>query len=151
MRLVLNFMREHFPARVSDKGDDKKVVSGVNTQILVAVIGDTSVVTILDARICLPKHTGSGAQPMLKNEWFTQSLERLESKLNQWGLSLNGCHVSLDRLRIRRCAESAENPAFAADFSSCGRVEVGRRGSPGSEIGRQGNPDFEDVVPTESR
>ncbi|MFZ2959115.1 MAG: transposase [Candidatus Ozemobacteraceae bacterium] len=78
-------------------GADKKVVSGVNTQALVAVIGDTSVVTVLDARICLPKHTGEGAQPMLKNEWFTQSLERLETKLNQWGLSLNGCHVSVDR------------------------------------------------------
>ena len=78
-------------------GADKKVVSGVNTQVLVAVIGDSSVVTILDARICLPKHTGAGVQPMLKNEWFTQSLERLESKLNQWGLSLKGCHVSADR------------------------------------------------------
>jgi len=78
-------------------GADKKVVSGVNTQVLVAVVGDSSVVIILDARICLPKHAGTGIQPLLKNEWFTQSLERLESRLNEWGLSLNGCHVSVDR------------------------------------------------------
>lgn len=78
-------------------GADKKVVSGVNTQVLVAVIGDSTSGIVLDARIVLPPHTGAGIQPMLKNEWFIQSLQRLEANLKAWGLSLNGCHVSVDR------------------------------------------------------
>jgi hypothetical protein len=73
------------------------VVSGVNSQVLVAVIGDSKDVIVLDARIVLPPHTGAGVQPILKNEWFTKSLQRLESDLNAWGLSLKGCHVSVDR------------------------------------------------------
>lgn len=81
-------------------GADKKVVSGVNTQVLVAVIGDSSDVIVLNARIVLPPHKGAGDQPRSKNEWFTQSLQRLDADLKAWGLSLKGCHVSVDRAYV---------------------------------------------------
>jgi len=77
-------------------GAEKRVLQSVNSQLLVAVIGDTGQVILLDTRFVLPNHEGPGKQPAKKTEWFLESIQRLNESLKRFGVSLNGCIVSVD-------------------------------------------------------
>jgi hypothetical protein len=73
-----------------------KVTSGINIQVLMAVIGDGVKNIILDARIVLPKQEGKGRPPMKRSHWFIDRVEELERHLRRDRLSLHGVIASVD-------------------------------------------------------
>ncbi|MBF0543042.1 MAG: transposase [Candidatus Riflebacteria bacterium] len=77
-------------------GGEKRVLQSVNSQLMVAVVGDTGKVILLDTRFVLPEHEGAGKQPGKKTEWFLESIQRLNESLKRFGVSLKGCIVSVD-------------------------------------------------------
>lgn len=83
-------------------GGEKKVIPGVNCQCLVAVLGESEKVVLLDVRVVLPGHTGPGKQPLSRNEWLGESVERLEGSLKSWGQTLKGCRISVDRAYVSK-------------------------------------------------
>lgn len=77
-------------------GAEGGVVTGINMEALVAVIGDGKEVIILDVRIVPPPHDGPGRPPMSRNKWLRNALETLNAFLALRHVSLEGCPLSVD-------------------------------------------------------
>lgn len=77
-------------------GAEKRAVKGLRTRALIAVIGEGSEQIILDVHVVPPKSSGPGRPRYSEGEWLIASLKRIESQLNDYGLSVKGCYLSVD-------------------------------------------------------
>lgn len=77
-------------------GAEKRAVKGLRTRTLIAVIGEGSSQIILDVHVVPPKSSGPGRPRYSEGEWLVASLQRIESQLNDFGLSIRGCYLSVD-------------------------------------------------------
>lgn len=77
-------------------GAEKRAVKGLRTRALIAVIGEGRKYIILDVHVVPPKSSGPGRPRYSEGEWLIASLKRIESQLNDYGLSSKGCYLSVD-------------------------------------------------------
>ena len=77
-------------------GAEKRAVKGLRTRALIAVIGEGCRQIILDVHVVPPKLSGPGRPRYTEGEWLVSSLKRVEFELNQFGLSIRGCYLSVD-------------------------------------------------------
>jgi hypothetical protein len=87
------------------------VVTGINVEALVAVIGDGEDVIILDIRIVPPRPEGSGRPPLNHNQWLRRALRSLDAFLTKQGVNLHGCSLSVDAAYV-----SPENVALTKEL-----------------------------------
>ncbi len=92
-------------------GAEGGVVTGLNIEVLCAVIGDGLEVIILDVRIVPPKPVGSGARPLSQNQWLRRALRNLNCFLTTQGIDLKGTTLAIDAAYV-----SKENVALAKDL-----------------------------------
>lgn len=77
-------------------GAAKKVIPGINIEVLAAVIGDGKEVIILAVRIVPPPPEGRGRLPLNHNQWLRRSLRELEAFLKTRRTGLAGCPLVVD-------------------------------------------------------
>ena len=83
-------------AKPGYSGAAKKVVYGLQCEVLSAVIGENEESIILDVRIVPPRHDGRGEQRTTLIEWLTAALNRLQKQMVQEGTTIKGCYISVD-------------------------------------------------------
>jgi hypothetical protein len=77
-------------------GAVKKVVPGVNLEVLAAVIGDGDEIIILAVRIVPPPPEGQARPPLNHNQWLRKALREVETFLAVRQTNLGGCPLVVD-------------------------------------------------------
>lgn len=77
-------------------GAEKGVVTGINVEALLAVIGDGLDVIILDVRIVPPGSDRGGRPPLNQNQWLRRAIRQLSAVLKCQATDLRGCALAVD-------------------------------------------------------